>query len=187
MLAFSSGYRRTLSTEGGATRTFHSGNPRRDSLTTPTERKFESLKPKPLETRKELETFPTPKSVSYVKMVSDEVTSLCPITNQPDFETITIEYSPRELCVESKSLKLFFQSLRDEGAFIEDLSSMIAHLVAVAIDPAWVRVTAHQKPRGGIAIDAVTHLGRVIKDNDEVGYDAWDYTPNFDFREPWRD
>ena len=43
-----------------------------------------------------------------------------------------------------------------------------------------------QKPRGGIAIDAVTHLGRVIKDNDEIGYEAWDYTPNFGFQEPWR-
>jgi len=155
-------------------------------LTAPSNRQFESLKPKPLETRSGLETFSTPRSVGYVKMCSDEVTSLCPITNQPDFETITIEYAPRGLCIESKSLKLFFQSLRDEGAFIEDLSSMIAHLVANTIDPAWVRVIAHQKPRGGIAIDAVTHLGRVIKDNDEIGYEAWDYTPNFGFQEPWR-
>lgn len=126
-------------------------------MTTPT-REFKSLKAKPLEASRDLETFQRPDSVTYVRMQSDEVTSLCPITNQPDFETITIEYSPREKCIESKSLKLYFQSLRDEGAFIEDLASQLAHDVWAAIEPNWVRVTAHQKPRGGISIDAVAAL-----------------------------
>jgi 7-cyano-7-deazaguanine reductase len=121
---------------------------------------FDALKPKAPEARKKLEGFDTPKGVGFVRMHSDEVTSLCPITNQRDFESITVEYWPRALCLESKSLKLYFGALANEGAFIEALSSEIAHAVAEAIQPANVRVTAHQKPRGGIAIDAITQLQR---------------------------
>lgn len=123
-------------------------------------RSFKSLKAKPLEVSDGLESFATPKGVTYVKMESDEVTSLCPITGQPDFETIAIEYGPRDLCIESKSLKLYFQSLRNQGAFIEDLSSIIAHLVVEAIAPTYVLVSATQKPRGGISIVARTLLVR---------------------------
>lgn len=152
-------------------------------MTTPTERQFDALKHKSIEARKQLESFPTPKGVGYVKMFSDEITSLCPITGQPDFEEATIEYSPRDRCIESKSLKLYFQALRDEGAFIEDLSSELAYAVAAAIEPTWVRVTTHQKPRGGISIDAVTHLGLVYTDDNKIDYEPWDYTPKFSWRE----
>lgn len=134
-------------------------------MTLPSDRVFQALKAKPLETSDNLETFDTPYGVTYVRMESDEVTSLCPITGQPDFETITIEYGPRRLCIESKSLKLYFQSLRDVGEFIEDLSSKIADLVVEAIQPEWVVVSAKQRPRGGIEILARTRL--VIKEVEE--------------------
>lgn len=121
---------------------------------------FEALKAKPSEARKRLEAFPTPPYVSMVTMSSDEVTSLCPITNQPDFETIEIEYTPRELCLESKSLKLYFQALRDEGAFIETLSSEVCRDVVEALQPQRCVVTATQKPRGGVKIVSVAVLQR---------------------------
>lgn len=130
-------------------------------MTDPATREFTALRPKESEARKQLESFATPKGVSEVSMFSDEVTSLCPLTNQPDFETIQIVYEPDELCLESKSLKLYFQSLRNEGAFIEDLSSSIAHDVAEALQPFKVSVHATQKPRGGIGIRSTTLLIRV--------------------------
>lgn len=121
---------------------------------------FEALKPKASEARKALEGFPTPLGVRQVTMTSDEVTSLCPITNQPDFETVVIVYVPRERCLESKSLKLYFQALRNEGAFIESLSSSIARDVAAAIEPESIEVTATQKARGGISISSTALFER---------------------------
>lgn len=109
---------------------------------------------------KDLETFPTPDGVSIVRMTSDEVTSNCPVTGQPDFEVVDIHYAPREKCIESKSLKLYFQALRDEAAFIEDLAAQIARDVSQAIDPAWVQVETTQKARGGISIVARATLLR---------------------------
>ncbi len=122
------------------------------------DRDFQALKPKESEARKKLETFETPPFVKNVVMKSDEVTSLCPITSQPDFETIIIEYTPDKLCIESKSLKLYFFALRDEGAFIEDLAWQIARDVALAAKPVYVQVKAIQKPRGGIEIIATAEL-----------------------------
>lgn len=140
-------------------------------------REFKALKAKPLETSDGLESFATPHGVTYVKMESDEVTSLCPITGQPDYETITIEYGPRQLCIESKSLKLFFQSLREQGAFIEDLASSIARLVADTIEPEWVIVSALQKPRGGIGILASATLGLIATSDKKTGEVGIAYVP----------
>lgn len=106
-----------------------------------------------------LDVFPNPGN-SIVRMTSDEVTSLCPITGQPDFEVVDITYAPREQCIESKSLKLYFASLRDEGAFVEQLAVDTAHEVAKACEPEWVRVDVTQKSRGGISIVAVALLHR---------------------------
>ena len=102
-----------------------------------------------------LETFPNP-GVETVEMVSDELTGLCPITNQPDFYTATIEYRPRALCLESKSVKLYLARFHDQGVFCEALSVRIRDDVAAALslDAAEVNVTLTQKARGGITITA---------------------------------
>lgn len=102
-----------------------------------------------------LETFDNP-GVSHVEMTSDELTAMCPITGQPDMYTATIEYEPATLCLESKSLKLYLASFRNEGAFCEALAVKIRDDVAGALelDAAKVRVTLRQKARGGITIVA---------------------------------
>ena len=102
-----------------------------------------------------LETFPNP-GVASVELVSDELTAVCPITNQPDFYTATISYEPRGLCLESKSLKLYLSRFRDRGAFCEALAVQIRDEVAAALDldEASVHVTLRQKARGGITITA---------------------------------
>ncbi len=102
-----------------------------------------------------LETFPNP-GVETVEMVSDELTGLCPITNQPDFYTATIEYRPQALCLESKSLKIYLSHFRDQGAFCEALAVQIRDEVAAALelDCGAVHVTLVQKARGGITIKA---------------------------------
>jgi 7-cyano-7-deazaguanine reductase len=89
-------------------------------------------------------------------MTSDEVTAVCPITNQPDLYVATIEYSPGALCLESKSLKLYLSSFRNEGVFCEALAVKIRDDVSNALDlPSdKVRVTLEQKARGGITITA---------------------------------
>lgn len=101
----------------------------------------------------ELDTFPSP-GVDRVEMTSDEVTAFCPITKQPDFYTVTIEYHPNELCIESKSLKLYLMHFRNEYVFAEALAVEIKNKVLDTIKPrsCWVRVT--QKSRGGIVIKA---------------------------------
>ncbi|HEX5449590.1 MAG TPA: preQ(1) synthase [Gaiellaceae bacterium] len=102
-----------------------------------------------------LETFPNP-GVEVVELVSDELTSVCPITGQPDFYNATIEYRPNALCLESKSLKIYLSRFRDQGVFCEALAVQIRDEVAAAleIDKPSVRVTLRQKARGGITITA---------------------------------
>ena len=103
-----------------------------------------------------LETFPNP-GVSRVEMTSDELTAMCPITSQPDLYTATIEYEPQELCLESKSLKLYLMGFRDEGHFCEALAVRIRDDMAEALElsPERVRVKLVQKARGGITITVV--------------------------------
>ncbi len=102
-----------------------------------------------------LETFENP-GVTRVEMTSDELTAVCPITGQPDMYVATIEYEPRLLCLESKSLKLYLMRFRGEGAFCEALAVRIRDDVAEALelDRNAVRVTLRQKARGGITITA---------------------------------
>jgi 7-cyano-7-deazaguanine reductase len=102
-----------------------------------------------------LETFANP-GVSHVEMTSDELTAVCPVTGQPDLYVATIEYWPGELCIESKSLKLYLSGYRNEGAFCETLAVRIRDDVAGAVQlPAdKVRVILRQKARGGITITA---------------------------------
>jgi 7-cyano-7-deazaguanine reductase len=106
-----------------------------------------------------LECFPAPPHCTQVRFTSDELTSLCPITGQPDFSTVEIVYRPGKHCVESKSLKHYLWSFRDKPAFAERLAVDIAQEVERAAEPAWVKVVVHQHVRGGIALEAVAELG----------------------------
>jgi len=104
-----------------------------------------------------LETFPNP-GVSHVEMTSDELAAVCPVTGQPDLYVAAIDYWPGELCLESKSLKLYLSRFRNEGHFGEALAVRIRDDVAEALGLAAdkVRVTLEQKARGGITITATT-------------------------------
>ena len=88
-----------------------------------------------------------------VRFTAPEFTSLCPMTGQPDFAHIVIDYIPGDFLVESKSLKLFLQSFRNHGAFHEDCSVYIAKRLVELLQPKWLRIGAYWYPRGGIPID----------------------------------
>lgn len=104
-----------------------------------------------------LETFANP-GVSHVEMRSDELTAVCPVTGQPDLYVAAIEYWPEALCLESKSLKLYLNSWRNEAQFCEALAVKIREDVARVLElaPDKVRVTLTQKARGGISITATS-------------------------------
>lgn len=103
----------------------------------------------------ELERVKNPQSdTSYnVRFVVPEFTSLCPMTGQPDFAHLVIDYVPDTWLVESKSLKLFLGSFRNHGAFHEDCTVSIGRRLADFLDPRWLRIGGYWYPRGGIPID----------------------------------
>ena len=107
---------------------------------------------------KELDTFPAPPHVSRVSFTSDELTSYCPITGQPDFNTVIVEYQPNKLCVESKSLKLYLWTFREEAIFGEALASTIAQDLNQALQPKYCKVTLQQNIRGGLQLTAVAEI-----------------------------
>jgi len=109
---------------------------------------------------KDLEIFSKPEYVSQVMFTSDELTSFCPVTEQPDFNTVVIEYHPDKLCVESKSLKLYLWTFRDERIFGEGLASTIAHDLFEKLHPFYCKVTLHQNVRGGLQMTAVAECKR---------------------------
>lgn len=102
-----------------------------------------------------LETFPTPTETPFiVEHVCDEFTSVCPKTGHPDFGTITVRFVPRGaaaggVCVELKSLKLYFQSFRNEGIFYEAVTNRIRDDLAALMKPTWMLVKTDWKGRGG--------------------------------------
>jgi 7-cyano-7-deazaguanine reductase len=102
-----------------------------------------------------LETVPNPHpGTQYlVRFAAPEFTSLCPITGQPDFAHLVIDYVPDALLVESKSLKLFLASFRNHGAFHEDCTVGIGKRLVDAMQPLWLRIGGYWYPRGGIPID----------------------------------
>ena len=95
-----------------------------------------------------------------VRFTAPEFTSLCPMTGQPDFAHIVIDYVPNEWLVESKSLKLFLHSFRNHGAFHEDCSIYIGKRLVELLDPKWLRIGAYWYPRGGIPIDVFWQTGK---------------------------
>ena len=102
-----------------------------------------------------LERVPSPhQGQDYVvRFTSPEFTSLCPLTGQPDFAHIMIDYIPNEWLVESKSLKLFLGSFRNHGAFHEACTMEVADRLVQLVAPRWLRIGAYWYPRGGIPID----------------------------------
>jgi 7-cyano-7-deazaguanine reductase len=103
---------------------------------------------------KNLETFPNrhPNRDYTITLTTDEFTCVCPATGQPDFAKITIRYIPDQRIVESKSLKLYFWSYRNEGVFHEHVTNVILDDLVAALDPRWCQVVAEFSVRGGIAI-----------------------------------
>ena len=102
-----------------------------------------------------LDRVPNPHpDVNYVaRFTAPEFTSLCPVTGQPDFAHIVIDYVPGDWLVESKSLKLFLTSFRNHGAFHEDCTIYIAKRLKDLLAPRWLRIGGFWYPRGGIPID----------------------------------
>ena len=108
-----------------------------------------------------LETVPNPHpdEVYLVRFTCPEFTTLCPITGQPDFAHLVIDYVPKSRLVESKSLKLYLASFRDQRAFHEACTLSIAKKIRAAAEPLWLRIGGYWYPRGGIPIDVFWQSG----------------------------
>jgi 7-cyano-7-deazaguanine reductase len=94
-----------------------------------------------------------------VRFACPEFTALCPITGQPDFAHLVIDYVPRDFLVESKSLKLYLGAFRNHGAFHEDCTLAIARRLIDELSPHWLRIGGYWYPRGGMPIDVFFQTG----------------------------
>jgi 7-cyano-7-deazaguanine reductase len=118
---------------------------------------------------KRLQTFanPSPRRDYRICMEIPEFSCLCPMTGQPDFAVLSLEYVPDRLCVELKSLKLYVWSFRDEGAFHEAVTNRILDDLVKAVQPQFMRLTAKFNVRGGIYTSVVAeHRTRGWKEKD---------------------
>ena len=108
-----------------------------------------------------LERVPNPQAgVTYLtRFVAPEFTSLCPVTGQPDFAQLVIDYAPGDWLIESKSLKLYLTSFRNHGAFHEDCTVAIGRKIVEVAQPKWLRIGGYWYPRGGIPIDVFWQSG----------------------------
>lgn len=102
---------------------------------------------------------PHPDVDYLVRFTCPEFTSLCPVTGQPDFAHIVVDYVPDRWLVESKSLKLFFFSFRNHGAFHEACTVQIGKRLIEALSPRWLRIGGYWYPRGGMPIDVFWQTG----------------------------
>ncbi len=102
---------------------------------------------------------PHPDTDYAVRFTCPEFTSLCPVTGQPDFAHLVIDYVPGKLLVESKALKLYLTSFRNHGAFHEDCTVAIAKRLIKEAKPKWLRIGGYWFPRGGIPIDVFYQHG----------------------------
>jgi len=114
----------------------------------------------------ELERVPNPHAgtLYLARFTVPEFTSLCPVTGQPDFAHIVIDYAPGDWLVESKSLKLYMTSFRNHGAFHEDCTVAIGKRLQDLLAPTWMRICGYWYPRGGIPIDVFWQTGRPPED-----------------------
>jgi 7-cyano-7-deazaguanine reductase len=113
----------------------------------------------------ELERVPAPhQGEDYlVRFTAPEFTSICPVTGQPDFAHLVIDYVPKKWIVESKSLKLYLGSYRNHGAFHEDCTVRIGLDLKKLLQPKWLRIGGYWYPRGGIPIDVFWQTGAPLK------------------------
>ena len=102
---------------------------------------------------------PEPGSTYLVRFTAPEFTSLCPLTGQPDFAHIVLDYVPGGWLVESKSLKFYLASFRNHGAFHEACTMTIAKRLVALLEPGWLRIGAYWYPRGGMPIDVFWQTG----------------------------
>lgn len=109
-----------------------------------------------------LETFknPYPQRDYLIHIAAPEFTSLCPVTGQPDFADITIEYVADKLCIETKSLKLYLSSFRNFCSFNEEVTNRILDDLVKACNPRRMKITANFVPRGGLALSVVAEHGK---------------------------
>ena len=97
------------------------------------------------------------------RFTAPEFTSLCPVTGQPDFATLVIDYVPESWLVESKSLKLYLSAFRNHGAFHEDCTVGIGKRLTALLEPRWLRIGGYWYPRGGIPIDVFWQTGEPLR------------------------
>lgn len=102
---------------------------------------------------------PHPDTAYVARFTAPEFTSLCPVTGQPDFAHLVIDYVPQDWLVESKSLKLYLTSFRNHGAFHEDCTVSIGKRLVALLEPRWLRIAGYWYPRGGIPIDVFWQTG----------------------------
>ncbi len=110
-----------------------------------------------------LDRVPNPQADNefVARFTFPEFTSICPVTGQPDFGILVIDYVPDKWLVESKSLKLYLQSFRNHGAFHEDCTVAIGRRIADLLKPEWLRIGGYFNPRGGMPIDVFWQTGKV--------------------------
>lgn len=114
----------------------------------------------PAEARLDRVPNPHPDAVYAARFTFPEFSVMCPITGQPDFAIIVIDYAPRRFLVESKSLKLYLNSFRNQGAFHEDCTVGIGKRLVALLRPRWLRIGGYFHPRGGMPIDVFFEAGR---------------------------
>jgi 7-cyano-7-deazaguanine reductase len=109
-----------------------------------------------------LEFFDSPSDAPFViEHISEEFTSVCPKTGHPDFGNVTLRYEPAAVCVELKSLKMYYQSFRNDGIFYEAVTNRIRDDLATAMSPRWMQIITDWKGRGGIRSRIIAMHGNV--------------------------
>jgi len=122
-----------------------------------------ALPQSPEEAKLERVPNPHPGTNYLARFTAPEFTSLCPVTGQPDFAHLVIDYAPGDWLVESKSLKLYLSAFRNHGAFHEDCTIAIGKQLAELLAPNWLRMAGYWYPRGGIPIDVFWQTGEPPK------------------------
>jgi len=118
-----------------------------------------ALPASPAEARLDCVPNPRPGALYLVRFAAPEFTTLCPVTGQPDFAHLVIDYAPAGTIVESKSLKLFLSSFRSHEGFHEEVTVGIGQRLAAELEPLWLRIGGYWYPRGGIPIDVFWQSG----------------------------
>ena len=103
----------------------------------------------------------SPEASFVIEHVNEEFTSVCPKTGHPDFGTITLRYEPAAVCVELKSLKLYYQSFRNEGIYYEAVTNQLRDDLAEAMSPRWLQIITDWRGRGGIRSRLLAEYGQV--------------------------